>query len=420
MAHRGRPLFGLNGPPGKGGGVVSPPPRQYLTLTITPLPVISVTTGRPRGSLTVPGITFRMKTDNKYSSKSRFSQLRIKIAPKYDDIEREHLKVCFCRSLKDISRSSVEVALFRDNIPVLPAFKNLYLRDNCMKCARILLSISVILTIFFSAQKEAYSISASVKSQYDYIYTLDHLRNIRIMIENFANEEQKKKYEEIKSLFQSASEEYYAQNFTSSHQKFFKVKDELIRLVEDLANYYVKRTKDILDSTSKSSFDIIIKYGRSGGLTTYFRKPYNPVEDIKAYKEGEFHFFFDKEVIERYLQHGYRRLQDAKNKMADSDLEIVKNKKNKTSKNLDFIINKYVNAISDCRVAKQYGIEIHKILKSNLIGDILLKHNLSNMALDPIFDDRIPEDYKVDANDNISLIHSIEKERLLKRQGVKK
>jgi len=50
-----------------------------------------------------------------------------------------------------------------------------------------------------------------------------------------------------------------------------------------------------------------------------------------------------------------------------------------------------------------------------MVGDILRKYNLSSGALSPIFDDRIPEDFKIDANDNIRLIHSIEKERLTKK-----
>ena len=60
-----------------------------------------------------------------------------------------------------------------------------------------------------------------------------------------------------------------------------------------------------------------------------------------------------------------------------------------------------------------YGLEIHKILNINKLGDILRKYNLTAQRLNPIFDDRIPEDYKLDAIDNKKLIYSLEKKRLV-------
>jgi hypothetical protein len=260
-----------------------------------------------------------------------------------------------------------------------------------------------------------FAVSAAVKSQEDYIFTLDTLREMRVIIENFGTPELKTQHEEIRAQFISASEEFYAQNYASSHQKFYNVKERLVTLLEAVSGMYIERTKNILDSTQKASFDIIIKYTKKGGILHYFKKPFNPVEDIKPYKEEEYHFFHDRETIERYIHRGYKKLEEAKNTLKEEDLKIIKNKKNKTSSNLDYMIERHQKAISDCRLAKQYGIEIHKLVKSNQVGDILRKYNLTGAALDPIFDDRIPEEYKVDANDNLKLIHAIEKERLTGR-----
>ena len=260
-----------------------------------------------------------------------------------------------------------------------------------------------------------FAVSAAVKSQEDYIFTLDTLREMRVIIENFGTPELKTQHEEIRAQFIRASEEFYAQNYASSHQKFYNVKERLVTLLEAVSGMYIERTKNILDSTQKASFDIIIKYTKKGGILHYFKKPFNPVEDIKPYKEEEYHFFYDRETIERYIHRGYKKLEEAKNTLKEEDLKIIKNKKNKTSPNLDYMIERHQKAISDCRLAKQYGIEIHKLVKSNQVGDILRKYNLSGAALDPIFDDRIPEEYKVDANDNLKLIHAIEKERLTGR-----
>ena len=267
---------------------------------------------------------------------------------------------------------------------------------------------------------ELFAVSESVKAQNDYIFTLGVLREIRVIVDNFGDQEHKNQYEAVKAQFNTASEEFYAQNFSSSCQKYHNVKERLIVLMESIADNYIKRTQAILDSTSKSSFDIIIKYGNKGGLKQYFTRAYNPVEDIKPYKEEEYHFFHDKETIERYLRNGYKKLEEAKRIFNDSDLAILKKKKRKTPANLDYIIGRYTVAVPRCRLGKQYGIEIHKLIKSHLIGDILKKYNLTDQALDPIFDDRIPEEYKVDANDNLTLVHSIEKERLDNRTQQKK
>ncbi len=276
--------------------------------------------------------------------------------------------------------------------------------------------ISLSIIILLIMHTATYAVSPSMKSQNDYRFTLDTLRTMRIIIENFASEEQQNEYNEIKALFQSASEEYYAQNFTSSHQKFFKVKTELLNMIDTIAQQYMERTKEILDSTSKNSFDILIQYSKGSGLAKYFYKPYNPLEDIKVYDEKKYHFFHDRVKIESYLKNGYKRLQDAKNIYSNDDLNYIKNKKGRTHKHLELLITRYIDIIEHCRQAKQYGIEIHKILNVHQVVEIQRKYGLKGNTLEPIFDDRIPEEYKVDANDNLSLIHSIEKSRLEKRK----
>lgn len=282
-----------------------------------------------------------------------------------------------------------------------------------MRVTKLMSLACAALSLLVSTQ--LFAVSESVKAQNDYIFTLGVLREIRVIVDNFGDQEHKSQYEAVKALFNTASEEFYAQNFTSSCQKYHNVKERLVVLMESIADNYIKRTQAILDSTSKSSFDIIIKYGNKGGLKQYFTRAYNPVEDIKPYKEEEYHFFHDKETIERYLRNGYKKLEEAKRIFNDSDLAILKKKKRKTPANLNYIIERYTISVSRCRLGKQYGIEIHKLIKSHLIGDILKKYNLTDQALDPIFDDRIPEEYKVDANDNLTLVHSIEKERLAGR-----
>ena len=260
-------------------------------------------------------------------------------------------------------------------------------------------------------------VSPTVKSREDYGFTLSTLRHVNIMVENFGDEQMKKKYTEVKELFKEAGENYYGQDFTASALKFKKVKMELIALLGTIDDLYLKRTKEILDSTSKDSFDSLIEYSKNSGLGRYFIKPYDPLKDIKPYEPGKYHLFHDREKIEAYLREGYKRYYRAKNIFEDPETVLLRQKTSLTEKNIRFIINSYLDVVFICRQAKEEGIEIHRVSKINELGKSMLKYNISHGSITPIFDDRIPEKYKVDANDNINLIHAVEMKRLQKNQA---
>jgi len=283
-----------------------------------------------------------------------------------------------------------------------------------MKRATItLLSICIFATAF---SQPATPISASVKANKDYRLTLGVLRKLSTVIANFPDVDKNKNYDKIKSLFRSAGEDYYGRNFTEAVIKFTTLKKELIAFLNIVAKQYLNRTKSILDSTAKESFDIIIDFGKESSFSTYFHKPFDPLKDVKPYtkKYGpkDYHFFKDKTLIETYLKEGYMMYHYSKNIYEDPEIAILNTKKRMTPQNMKYIIERYIFVIQFCRQAKQYGIEIHKIRKLHEISDILRKYNLSGAKLTPIFDDRIPENFKVDAIDNLNLLYSIEKKRL--------
>ncbi len=266
----------------------------------------------------------------------------------------------------------------------------------------------------------AYAVAPSVKSQEDYIYLLGLLRNTQVMISNFANDDQKKKYNEINTEFRNASVDFYAHNFvyydkeSDKHRvRFYGVKSKLVTLLEEMAKVYIDRSENLLRSTSKDSFDILIKFTK-GGYAKYFTRPVNPISPIKnekIYKTEEYHLYIDKEVLEEYLRRGYKILQDAKRNFTDPDLAILKEKKEKNNQDLNFMINKYFAVISQCRSAKLLGIEIYRTIYVYNLTSIrkkLEQYEISPSNPEPIFDVRIPEPFKVDANDNLQLIHEHE------------
>jgi hypothetical protein len=284
-----------------------------------------------------------------------------------------------------------------------------------MKIKTYIMTIALLGII--SSAVDSYSISPTVKSAQDYALTLSTLRHLNIMIENFGDETMKKKYTDVKNLFQGAGEDFYGQDFTSSALKFKKVKMELISLLETIDDLYLKRTKEILDSTSKESFDSLIEYSKQSGLGRYFIKPYDPLKDIKPYEPNKYHLFHDREKIEAYLREGYKEYYRAKNIFEDPEIALLRKKTTLTEKNIRYIISSYMDVVFICRQAKEEGIEIHRVTKINELGKSMLKYNISHGSITPIFDDRIPEKYKVDANDNIRLIHAVEMKKLQKNQG---
>jgi hypothetical protein len=275
-----------------------------------------------------------------------------------------------------------------------------------------------------------FAISAAERSAVDYSYTLTIIRELQIMVDNFGTDEQKKKFDEIKLAFRRSSEKHYAQEFQRppvltedaqpdnnaqySTEMFMHLKIKIIELFDEVGKNYISRSKQILDSTSTQSNDVLINYGKNTGLYKYFFRAIDPVFEKKPYKPENYHYYRDKETIERYLKNGYKSLHDAESLSTNPDFIYLLGKKNKTPIEIDSILTTYAGVIKNCRQAKQYGLEIHKLLNLSALGEIQRKHgvNLGTIRNNPLYDDRIPEDYKVDSIDNLKLNFTVEKARI--------
>jgi len=311
--------------------------------------------------------------------------------------------------MPNISREGIQILRMKD---YRKYYQDIFmLRNTCMKHKRLAQAI-FIAVIVGVAVHPGFSVSPAVKSNQDYAFTLETMRSLRIMVANFGTQEIKDRYDNLMKLFQEAGERYYGQNFTDSALKFKKLKLDLISLLDTMDDLYLKRTKEILDSTSKETFGSIIEYSKQSGLGQYFKKPFDPLKDKKPYESEKYHLFHDREKIENYLREGYRKYERAKNIYQNPDIAMMRKKNTLTPKNINYIIQQFTYVIQLCREAKQNGIEIHKVMKINELGKSLIKYNISHRSIVPIYDDRIPQEYKVDANDNLNLIHSFEMKKL--------
>lgn len=285
---------------------------------------------------------------------------------------------------------------------------------------RKILTLLITASFLFSGVN-SYPVSTYEKTKEQYIFILSTLRELETMVKNFPEDGMKENLDGIKKKFQSAGEEYFGRNYAISYEKFKAINVSLGKMLEQFSKKYLSRAKEILDSTSKDSFEILIQFGRNSPYLPYFRKPFDPLRGVKPYNEEftarDFHLFFHREMISSYIELGYKNYHRAKNLFEDQDFEYLKKKKAKTIKILNFIVKRYMEIIQVCRDAKKYGIEIHKLRKIHQFGDILTKYNLTSRTLSSIFDDRIPENFKVDAIDNEKLLYPIEKEKFKKNIG---
>ncbi len=282
--------------------------------------------------------------------------------------------------------------------------------------------IVLFLAILF-INNNAFPISQGVQSSKDYYFTMSVLRQVKPMIENFKTDELYASYQKLLKNFEEATLDYYSNNYDDSYVKFYNLKLEMMKFLEQLADVYIKRTKLLLSASIKdnNAINIFLEYNKQSGYAEYFKKPFDPLKDVKPYNADftakDFHFFYDSPKLEDWLHSGYYYQSMASKIFQDKEIEFIKTRKKIKTDNINYIIEKYLDVISYCRTAKQCALEIYKCKNEHDTGAILAKYKIRKDQLTPIFDDRIPEDYKVDAVDNVKLLYTVELERRKKALG---
>jgi len=269
------------------------------------------------------------------------------------------------------------------------------------------------------------SISVGAYSSKDYYFSMKVLRQLHPMIQNFKTDDLNTKYENLHKKFKDATLDYYSTDYDSSYIKFYNLKMEMMNFLEELSSLYLKRTEELLSATieDNNAVRIFLEYNKHSGYAEYFRKPFDPLLDVKPYndefKARDFHYFYDSPSIEDWLHSGYYYHGQAEKIFKDKEIEFLKTRKKIKTEHLNLIIEKYLDVIRLCRTAKQCGLEIYKNTNDYETLSIMEKYNIRKDQMTPIFDDRIPEKFKVDAVDNVKLLYSVEIERRKKALGEK-
>ncbi len=306
---------------------------------------------------------------------------------------------------------------------------------------------AVIVVSMFAISVPSYALSNATRSGEDYVFTMDAVRKIETMVSNFGTDEIKFKYGEISAKLRDASELHYGQEFYHSTTQFRKLKSHIIDLLQNLSNEYLMRSKLMLDTTSKQAFDIVVKYNRKSARASFIGKPIDPIRekemkdkstdpkkqgkpedddddylekteqvDDLTVKPEEYSYFYEREKIENRLKIGYQKYQKAKKLFEDPEIEFLMKKQTKISdNNIDYIISQYLNVITLCREAKENVVEIHKIMRQHKLSRSLSLYGITQSTIRPVYDLRIPKKYRIDANDNRNMVHSLEIKKLGKQ-----
>lgn len=279
--------------------------------------------------------------------------------------------------------------------------------------------ISTIFTVFslMFIYIDASAISSAVRSSKDYKLTTEVIREIKPMITNFKNDEIQKTFDDLMKKFEEATLEYYGAKYDSSSIKYYNLKLELIKALETLCSLYQKRTDEILKATAtdNNAVEVFITYDKHSGYATYFNRPFDPTKDIMPYDDKftarDYHFFWDSEKVESYLRDAHFNFNEAIRMINDPEIVFFKSRKKMTHEQVNYIVDRYVAALEFFRTSKKQAIEIYKIKNEFTTGSIQDKYGLRKDQITPIFDDRIPDKFKVDAVDNAKLLYPVELER---------
>jgi len=290
-----------------------------------------------------------------------------------------------------------------------------------MKFIKYAALIAISLTFI---QPNLHARSALAQSNMDYKFLFGVVRELNSMMINFQTDDRKNDHDMIKKSFEDATFEYYGQNYDISFTKYYNLKLELVRVLEKLSTDYLDRTKELLTATAVDNkvIDIFTNYSKHGSYYAYFRKPFDPLNDITPYREDfpvqDFHFFWNKRKVENFLKYANYNYFLAKRVFNDPEIAYFKNKKKILHSELDFIIERYMDVIRLCRHAKLLGLEIYKLKNKHTASYYQDQYNLRKSQFTPIFDDRLPQKFIVDAVDNLKLLYPEEvarKEKIVER-----
>lgn len=270
-----------------------------------------------------------------------------------------------------------------------------------------------ILLLLFVAQP-ASSLTVSEKAKIKRGQTLDLMVFLEVPLKNFQTPELEKEYAEIKAKFRASLTYYYEVNYLESYRGFLETLVMLEKLYEKLSLQYVDRTNQMLQKAAQTIVQVEIEFHKKAIKNTLFDRDRLAPKEKQMYDPTEFHFTYTKRDIASNLEMGYNILTEAKeirqmamdvDKFLEEDKEMDPNTRLRR-------VEMYRAVINRCRQSKQNAVQAFRLINKHEVYKVQdqFKNNYyaKEYNLDPVFDPRIPDQYKVDASDSLNRLHSEE------------
>ncbi|MDH5717199.1 MAG: hypothetical protein OEZ22_06140 [Spirochaetia bacterium] len=274
--------------------------------------------------------------------------------------------------------------------------------------------------IFTASISQLHAISAAEKAREKRVELMDAIVFLNTAVTNFGTGEQKNQYDEFKSKSSKALAFYFEENYSEAYKQFLEVQLDIEKLLENLSSQYIERSEKMMSELVTEVMDINIEYDKRGEYVTQTLKNKEPNLQ-RTYDHVNYHLTYDKRPMTFSIDYGYKDLGTAK-KVRQRAIDIEKHLEEGqklTPRHRKERIEKYIATIKICRKAKDKALNIHRLNNRNDIYSVQTQYKdnpyMVEKKLDPVFDTRIPDEYKIDANDNLNRIH--EKEVSYKLEG---
>jgi len=259
------------------------------------------------------------------------------------------------------------------------------------------------------------AISAAEKAKEKMQQNRTYIYALEISILNFGTDEWKNEYTAVKNKYLTGLSLFMEDNYVPAYKELLSAQQDLEKLYEKVSMEYIARTQKILQELVKQAVDVDLKYQKGSDLANRTMDPREAPKEAPAYEPTEYHYFYDKKTIFRNIDMGFSLLGDAKrvHREAANFIDKYYEKTKKIDPSVyNYKIEQYLGVIELCRQAKQDAFYAYQLLNRNDIYTVQTEHRGNRFAREanllPVFDPRIPDEYKVDASDARKLIHAEE------------
>ncbi|MDH4200890.1 MAG: hypothetical protein OEV66_11000 [Spirochaetia bacterium] len=297
----------------------------------------------------------------------------------------------------------------------------------------------IISGFFYLSTTDVWGISVAQKSREKVEENKQYIYAIEVAMKNFGTDDEKNDYNAIRDQYMIGLGYFMQADYVNAYKELLDAQKKLDKLYEKISMDYVERTTKILQELVKNMVEIDIKFNKTSDLIKRYEM------NVEAPKLGEktkeqfysdketkdFHMSYDKGMISRNLNLGFGHLGDAKR--IRQEAVSMQEKKYEEGQAIDpsiyvYRLYNYAGVIDLCREAKKNAFMAYQLINRNDIYSVQSQAELqgnrfvkeSNLL--PVFDPRIPDQYKVDASDTLYLVHADEimvKLKRLKKEDVK-